>query len=459
MNRTISSLVLLAASLCAACRAAESDRLAEALATVGYTKADLGYRPKGYWSRFPDPARVPHKLHFFDSLFAEPLRTYDFTLGMAQSVRDLLSVEQLDKKDDSLFRLLYFLGIEHKVGVFRGYSANLDAQPAGESPLVDAVGRLYAAAGQDLRIVVFGKKADWPDPEAQIKEAAEALDPELERILAVLVLNVVDAARWRDLALRNVDASDLAAVFAMRSFHGHSSDGQSYPHQVDDVVRELDEASLYYAAQKAAQAAHDAARSLRAYVAATTNSLDGLAVDIATPLGRIALGGTGTNRYSAEAYAVLIDLGGNDVYEGSVGATVSPSQPIAVAIDLAGDDVYRCTREGAIAQGAGVFGAGVLLDLAGNDTYATPSYHYGPYSLYGDSLGVLLDIGGKDQYLDWDFGKGEGTPVDGVGDNTTWFKPARDDEHYGHRSFGIGHDVESGTVPDLFIYAEREGAE
>lgn len=398
----VTLLTLCLSQLCS--EPAKPDQLAEALKTVGLTKNDLGFHPKGYWSRFPNPSRVPHKLHFFDSLFAEPLRTYDFTMVMSQAVRDLLSLEQFEKKNDSLFRLVYFLGIDHKVGIFRGYSANLDPQPAGEAPLIDAVRRAYDASGGKMRTIVFGKKADWPDYEADIRLQIKGMDPKLEIIVASLLLNVIDAWQWRKLALRNVKAEHLRDVFSMRDFHGHSSDGQAYPYQVDDVAKDLDEPSLYYAAQKAVQAAHDAGRELKTLVAANPDAFKDVSVKIPTPIGMVLLSGTGDDQHDATDAAIVIDLGGNDTYGGGVGATTL-DVPISIAIDLAGNDIYKTEGEKSSSQGAGIFGAGVLLDLAGDDTYEARKGAQG-FGLFG--LGLLADYAGNDKYTLGYSGQGAG---------------------------------------------------
>jgi hypothetical protein len=389
-----------------------ADRLGEALATVGYDRSALGFAPKGYWSRFPDPQQVPHKLHFFDSLYAEPLRVHDFTLGLAQSVRDLLSPTAFTKTPDALFKLTYFLGIEAKVGGFRGYSANLAPLPTSEAPLLAAVRRVYELTGNELQIIVFGKKADWPDPEAAIRAQLTGVDPALEKSLAALVFSLAEAYSWRTLALRNVDDGRLRAVFEMRDFHGHSTDGQTYPYAVDDVAKTLDEQSLYYAAQKAVQAAHDAARELSAMVAADPAKFASVKIDIATPLGRIAVVGTANDAHPAADYLVLIDLGGDDTYAGAVGGTPALQVPLSIAIDVAGNDTYRCDDERQPSQGAGIFGAGILLDLAGNDTYTAKRGAQG-YGLFG--LGLLLDLEGDDTYaLEY---SGQGAGYFGIGLN------------------------------------------
>jgi hypothetical protein len=40
------------------------------------------------------------------------------------------------------------------------------------------------------------------------------------------------------------------------------------------------------------------------------------------------------------------------------------------------------------------------------------------------------------------------------GDNKTWYSPARDDPHYGADNFGVGMDVEDGTMPEAGMFGE-----
>jgi hypothetical protein len=429
--KTLAFFLLLALCVSGVCMAADvpavSNRLDEALASVGFTRADLGCSPKGYWTRFPLDA--PHKLPFFDGLYAEPLHIPEFARDMADAAKDQLSTKKLSEVQPgwpssaacSLWKLALNLGVYKKITGFRGWGPNLDPQLPADKPLFWAAKQAYEAAGQKIRIVTFGAKADWPDPEREITNQTTNLPPEVERIVAALLANVVDAWKWRQLALRRVAPADVQAVFGMRGFHGHSTDGQDYPYQVDDVVRQLDEESLYYAGLKAVQAAQDAARELKAYV--TTNNTSGLTnllVEFTTPIGRVAVGGTGPNVYSSGDYAVLVDLGGDDVYKGSVGASSSLDVPISIAIDLAGNDRYQCTDSGTPSQGAGVFGAGVLLDLAGDDVYEARLGAQG-YGLFG--LGMLVDLEGNDTYKS-DYSAqgaayfGIGLACDGTGNDT-----------------------------------------
>ncbi len=124
-----------------------------------------------------------------------------------------------------------------------------------------------------------------------------------------------------------------------------------------------------------------------------------------TDQGTVVIGGTGTTYYGRGA-ALIIDLGGNDVYDcrdsayepigGSDGmhpvGGALPSSPIAVVIDLEGDDVYLGGRH---SFGAGFMGVGILADLAGDDRYVAGSFSLGS-GLFG--VGVLRDAAGHDTY-------------------------------------------------------------
>lgn len=114
----------------------------------------------------------------------------------------------------------------------------------------------------------------------------------------------------------------------------------------------------------------------------------------------LCVAGEGPDAHADEA-AVLVDLGGDDLYEGR-GAGAGPGE-VRVLVDLAGDDVYTASlAAGGAAQGAGLGGAGILWDRSGNDSYtclagAGRSACQGAAQLEG--VGLLLDGGGFDRYV------------------------------------------------------------
>ncbi|MGQ9677657.1 MAG: HEAT repeat domain-containing protein [bacterium] len=125
---------------------------------------------------------------------------------------------------------------------------------------------------------------------------------------------------------------------------------------------------------------------------------------------KAVIGGTGSNTYQKD-YAVIIDLGGDDIYEGRcAGAVGNFTSPVSFVIDLGGDDVYR-NSEKLVNQGGGLFGVGVLWDLTGNDSYTAFHLSQGA-GLFG--IGVLIDEGGFDTYRAGYFAQGAGNFGSGV---------------------------------------------
>jgi hypothetical protein len=84
-----------------------------------------------------------------------------------------------------------------------------------------------------------------------------------------------------------------------------------------------------------------------------------------TPIGRVIVGNTGPNVYAEDA-ALILDLGGDDLYLNNAGGT-RPGMPVSLVIDFEGNDRY--TGRENFSQGAGLLGGGFLLDLGGSDTF------------------------------------------------------------------------------------------
>ena len=93
-------------------------------------------------------------------------------------------------------------------------------------------------------------------------------------------------------------------------------------------------------------------------------------------------------------YAFLVDLGGNDYYDGrnlSQGAAVFG---VGVLCDESGDDRMRSFTA---SQGAGLFGLGININRSGNDHYFV--YQQGQGYGYVKGCGLLLDNVGDDTYI------------------------------------------------------------
>ncbi len=163
---------------------------------------------------------------------------------------------------------------------------------------------------------------------------------------------------------------------------------------------------------------------IRSSVPVAVPGVEGTVLQVtSTPFGRIVIGGPGHNRYTGD-FAVIIDVGGDDLYQlppvgmggfryvGDVAGndfynTTATGQAaglgaVDVLFDLAGDDTYRA---GHFSQGAGLLGVGVLVDHAGNDVYDARWCSQGAAFL---GIGLLCDRAGDDQYTSQVYSQGFG---------------------------------------------------
>ncbi len=167
-------------------------------------------------------------------------------------------------------------------------------------------------------------------------------------------------------------------------------------------------------------------------------------VDRDTPYGRMIVGGTGHNRYDCSAVEIIIDLGGNDLYEGPAGGA-SEHRRLAAVFDFEGDDEYRAISSG---LGSGTLGLGVLVDFAGKDRYFAESRCAG---FGAGGIGVFMDLAGDDRYEIGDLSAGVGLAGIGV-----FFDASGDDfQSTGVRSFGCGLPGGLGLFVDWLGKDER----
>ncbi len=112
-----------------------------------------------------------------------------------------------------------------------------------------------------------------------------------------------------------------------------------------------------------------------------------------TELGKVVVGGSGTNGYRGDA-VLIIDAGGDDRYYRRCGGASGLKRPVAVCLDLDGDDAYQATDP--FAQGAAFMGVGLLVDRRGNDRYTTMAPFAQGAALCGAA--ALVDLAGDDVY-------------------------------------------------------------
>ncbi|MFH1676500.1 MAG: hypothetical protein ABIC40_05690, partial [bacterium] len=402
------------------------DLLGEALSSVGFTRDDLGYEPKGYWARFPI---VPYKLFWFDDLFAEPMRVYDWSRTMGNSVGRFLDPEMdfAHRTDginspDRIYHLLYNLAIVRRVNSFRNYGTNNVPRADAEEPILNALRSVYFADQKQLQLKSFGEEPAWPNPEKDAIRQLEGIDPEFQKIFADLILNALDAALWREKAVRNIPDDLKNDIFNMRDFAQTQGDGLVYFPQVDDTARLIDETSMAYAALKLGQATEDCRYALESWFVDHTDDID-FNFEAMTPFGRIVIAGPNDDVHKYDDCFILIDLGGNDTYLGPAGATPGPEIGISLCLDLSGNDSYECLSETYPTQGAGILGCGILYDASGNDTYIAKDIAQGS-GFFG--TGILYDGDGTDKYVMEETGQGSGS----FGHGLCWDSGEGDDYYY-----------------------------
>jgi hypothetical protein len=136
-----------------------------------------------------------------------------------------------------------------------------------------------------------------------------------------------------------------------------------------DISMKIDRTKLFNAFSRfLAFLTHDNLELLRQdLVTRFKDSKGPILYEAQTPIGKVIVGGEGPNVYTEDA-ALILDIGGDDLYLNNAGGT-RPGMPIALVVDWGGNDRYL-SREN-FSQGAGILGGGFLIDLGGNDIFAS----------------------------------------------------------------------------------------
>ncbi|MDF1544636.1 MAG: hypothetical protein P1R58_05990 [bacterium] len=140
--------------------------------------------------------------------------------------------------------------------------------------------------------------------------------------------------------------------------------------------------------------------------------------------------------------AFLINKGGNDSYSAKmISMGLAQIRSCAFLIDIGGDDKYTL--------GENTPGLG---EATYRKDYDVPS-KLTPYYSYAKSFGGFIDIGGTDRYSRFDK-EGNELPETVFKNNALWLQPSRSDSTFGANNFGVGIDIESGTIPEFFKWGE-----
>ncbi len=242
---------------------------------------------------------------------------------------------------------------------------------------------------------------DWDSALIEDEETGVALE-EFGR-----VFNVANRLRERALAGlteqdRHFLTSDIGLYFYENGMLRFLTSAVGKQHSIMEIVRKTDVPALFQAQLLLLKAAERYLDRLEEFSSTIDPVDDQILLEADFPWGRMIVGGTGANIYEEDA-ALLIDLGGNDVYRNNAGGTGAGKTGTALLIDLSGDDVYRSKEAGA--QGFGFLGTGALIDLSGDDNYSAMDFSQGGGYL---GAGMLWDADGNDDYHGRNFVQGVG---------------------------------------------------
>ena len=259
--------------------------------------------------------------------------------------------------------------------------------PLSNSPLYDAIVAIYDRNGDLLSTA----------EQAKLTQQCGNLSQELRQAMALILYAMDEASVNLAEAFSDFSPGIKSAVrreLGTYPLHYYNSEFLS---DVFDEWEKTDQAELLNGATKFLSAITKA----EAYFAiAPDSSLDEILFEFDTPIGFVMVGGALGNTYDSntngvrETNALLIDIGGDDRYEGRTCGASDEDTPLSVSIDLAGNDVYESSKFGC--QGWGMFGIGVLVDVFGDDTYIAGDHAQGASTC---GIGILRDVYGNDVHI------------------------------------------------------------
>ena len=414
--------------------------LAEALAAIQMTPADLTFRTDYV-------ERDSFRLALVDDAFRRPLGTLDRVWEMSGALKTV------DSPADLVILAASWLDLDER--------GSFHQKTPGAATFPDS---LWFGAGSDPMLPAVRSAASLV-----FETFAEFLPEELDSLAA-----------WAQTVMQQEEQEPgaQADIFALRrEEHSERERARRYL----SLAAHVNRAKLLAAAQEVFIAARRTSVRLRAMSPGARDTISSQTWD--TPLGRVAIGGTGDDCYHG-SYALIIDYGGNDFYD-IARPDGTLDCPVQVIIDLSGDDRYEgCVASGVFGvgllmdlagndtyrgesetQGAGIFGVGVLWDESGDDTYRAASASQGVGSF---GVGALVDLSGRDVYQIGGFGQGLGATA-GVGivedragcdvylSGGATTDLLRYDDHYLSMAQGVGLGIRPVGSGGIGILSDRAG--
>lgn len=237
-----------------------------------------------------------------------------------------------------------------------------------------------------------------------LAKAIKNVPHEVQVQIAKFILGAREAKYYRDRAVRNYPQERLQHAFdcAIENFTVSDKDETKEIEDKEivhwDLGQALDYDDLYTGASINIKVIVDLEEFLKQPQTEQEESIDltQISFEFNTPLGKVAFNGKDEdNTYQGEDYLVIIDLAGNDTYQGAAASSYKLEHPISTIIDWSGNDTYVADVKTPCAQGAGVLGYGFLVDNDGDDTFTAVNNAQG-MGYFG--VGILWARGGNDKF-------------------------------------------------------------
>ncbi len=335
--------------------------LDEALRALALTHDDLSFRTD--YADQPDSFRIAA----VDRLLTRPLETETYVARFADEICAVASLEEL-------------LGV-----CARELDLVIDA-PARTEATESMEPKSVGPTALDVLLPAMRLAADG------IAAAFDGLTEEQRRFIALHAPSILDEEEFdpdrpiderdREAEEEEALADELLRIAGLVDYDRLATAGAIIARAVDSSIPLVmdDPMSL-----PRTHTDHELERTASSWLA----SGDVLSI-METEAGTVIIGGPGRTTYRG-GVALIIDLGGDDVYEGDVAAALR-DLPVSIVIDLSGNDIYRGDPH---SLGAGFMGVGVLADLEGDDVYTAGDFSLGA-GLFG--VGILADAAGNDSY-------------------------------------------------------------
>jgi len=376
----------------------------------------------------PAPHSIPFLLPLHEAVTSDPAHL----LRLGENLSAVACLAQRDALPrPPLPAVVTAFLLQPRLPGFRGFEISVTAM---QHP--GALTAVLTELGIDTNEVDPLAPVPMGNPDEQQKLAAvgvaeSRLAQPLRQPVAMLLRALLEARRWVDRSWYGLTREELSTALRTPLLAEHLAAGTIWWPAVDRAARLSDDTARAYAALLVVTAVERAVPLLQAS-RAQLGDWSGT-WEVSTSLGRVIVAGVADDTHRCQGDCLLlVELGGNDRFRGSVGAGRYPDQPVSLALDLGGDDIYQQTTQqpgpgsgiggvGVVvdcagddryeaaggALGFGLLGYGVLADDAGNDTYTATSSSQGA-ALFGG--GLLLDKGGNDRYLVHGEGQGFGGP-------------------------------------------------